>query len=110
MITRRTTIFSSIAAALGLTAPAAGFEAGTQPCELKTNSVGKFATFIGDGVKASFTLKHDLGTFDIVVSVYDAEDCFHEVWTGIAPVSKDEVAVHFAVPPRAMQYRVIVIG
>ena len=69
--------------------------------------VRKYAALVGDGTNTSFTVTHNLGTRDVVVSVYDAAT-YEEVMTDVTRTSTNAVSVGFAVAPTADAYRVVV--
>lgn len=80
------------------------------PLKLKTHldaRVGGFAANVGDGVNTSFTLAHNLGTRDVIVSVYLNGLFNEEVFTDIS-TTNDTVVVSFAVAPTTNQYRVVI--
>jgi len=69
--------------------------------------VQKYAALVGDGTNTSFTVTHNLGTRDVVVSVYDAAT-YEEVMTDVTRTSTSAISVGFAVAPSANAYRVVV--
>ena len=69
--------------------------------------VEKYATLVGDGTNTSFTVTHNFGTRDVVVSVYDAAT-YEEVMTDVTRTNTNAVSVGFAVAPSADAYRVVV--
>lgn len=68
-----------------------------------------FAQTIGDGVATSFTITHNLNTFDVLEpSVYEVSSGnFIKTFTRVATVNTVEVS--FVLPPATNQYRVLVI-
>jgi hypothetical protein len=109
-VTRRSTLFAGIAASVvsmfsGTTTLAdANFSK-------KSGPVNKFATFIGNSSLTSFTIKHDLNTFDVAVTIYDiSRGTFYSCLADVTPINPNEVVIGFATPPIDHQYRVIIIG
>jgi len=69
--------------------------------------VRKYASLLGDGVATEYTLSHNLGTRDILVSVYDAAT-YDEVVTDVYHFTTSSVKIGFAVAPASNAYRVVV--
>lgn len=70
---------------------------------------GKFAAPIGDGTNTSFTLTHNLGTEDVVVTVRNASTKEVE-YAGVTIISANQISVTFAQAPDLNEYRVVVLG
>jgi hypothetical protein len=80
------------------------------PLKLKTlldNRTGGYAAYVGDGSATSFALTHNLGTRDVVVSIYDTTT-YEEVITDVVLTSTSVVTVSFAVAPITGAYRVVI--
>ncbi len=66
---------------------------------------------VGDGVNTEYTVTHSLGTWDVLVQVYDLGVTPREkVDPEIETVSADAVVVTFESAPSADQYRVLVVA
>lgn len=80
------------------------------PLKLKTYldaNVGGYAANIGDGINTSFIITHNLGTRDVIVSMYD-NATYEEVVVDIAVSSTSEVTVSFATAPMYQAYRIVI--
>lgn len=80
------------------------------PLKLKTyldNAVGGFAANVGNGSNTSFALGHNLGTRDVIISVYE-NATYQEVLVDLEVSSPDEVTVSFATAPTTNAYRVVI--
>lgn len=71
--------------------------------------VRKFAVTIGDGSSTAIAVTHNLGTRDVVVTVYDAAT-FVEVETDVVHTSTTVATLNFAVAPASNAYRVVVLA
>jgi|694.fasta_scaffold01575_22 hypothetical protein len=58
----------------------------------------------------SYTVDHNLGTKDVVVSIYEVASPFAEILTDVEHTSDTSVTLKFAVAPASGEYRVVVIG
>ena len=58
----------------------------------------------------SYTVTHNLGTKDTVVSIYEVASPFAEVLADVEHTSDSAITIKFAVAPTAGEYRVVVIG
>jgi hypothetical protein len=58
----------------------------------------------------SYTVNHNLGTKDVVVSIYEVASPFAEILTDVEHTSDTAVTLKFAVAPASGEYRVVVIG
>lgn len=72
--------------------------------------VSKYAANVGDGSATSYTVTHNLGTRDVVVTVYDNSSPYAEVVTDVAHSTTNTVTLAFSVAPTSNQYRVVVHG
>jgi hypothetical protein len=58
----------------------------------------------------SYTVTHNLGTKDTVVSIYEVASPFAEVLADVEHTSDSDITIKFAVAPTAGEYRVVKIG
>lgn len=80
------------------------------PLKLKTyldNAVGGYAANVGNGSATSFALTHNLGTRDVIVSIYD-NSTYEEVMTDVVATSTSVVTVSFATAPTSNAYRAVI--
>jgi hypothetical protein len=70
--------------------------------------VRKYAANVGDGTNTSYTVSHNLGTKDVIVSVYDNSTPFAEVICDVQHTSTTAITLLFSVAPTSNQYRVVV--
>jgi hypothetical protein len=70
--------------------------------------VSKYATAFGDGSATSYTITHNLGTRDVIVSVYEATGSYAEVICDVNHATTNTVTLLFSVAPTSNQYRVVV--
>ncbi|MFN5250016.1 MAG: hypothetical protein ACK5DE_03155 [Bacteroidota bacterium] len=95
--------FTGVAVANGgLTVGASGFEIDTAIV------VRKYAANVGDGSNTSYTISHNLGTKDVIVSVYDNSSPYAEVVCDVQHTSTTAITLLFSVAPTSNQYRVVV--
>lgn len=69
----------------------------------------KYSILVGTGSSTSITVTHNLGTQDVVVSVYDAA-AFNEVECDIAHTTTNTVTLAFTTAPASNAYKCVVIG
>lgn len=71
----------------------------------------KYATVIGDGVATEFTITHNLGTRDVVVTVYSTVDYF-AVIPDVEHATINTVILYFSpeFTPTVGEYRVVVVA
>jgi hypothetical protein len=69
----------------------------------------KFATNIGNGSLTAFVVTHNLGTRDVITSVYD-NSTYENIITSIANLTTNTVGLSFDTAPSTNAYRVVVIG
>jgi hypothetical protein len=72
--------------------------------------VTKYAANVGDGTNTSYTITHNLGTKDVIVSVYDNSSPYAEVVCDVQHTSTTAITLLFSVAPTSNQYRVVVHG
>ncbi len=70
--------------------------------------VSKFAANVGDGSATSYTITHNLGTRDVIVSVYEASGSYAEVVCDVNHATTNTITLLFSVAPTLNQYRVVV--
>lgn len=92
----------SAVAGTGITVTSGGINIDT------TSVVTKYAASVGDGVNTSYTVTHNLGTRDVVVSVYDNSSPYAEVVCDVQHTSTTAITLLFSVAPTSNQYRVVV--
>lgn len=91
-----------VVASGGLAVGASGFELDT------AIAVRKYAANVGDGSNTSYTITHNLGTKDVIVSVYDNSSPYAEVICDVQHTSTTAITLLFSVAPTSNQYRVVV--
>lgn len=91
-----------VEAGKGVTVGASGFAIDTAVV------VRKYASDVGDGVATSYTITHNLGTKDVIVSVYDNSSPYAEVICDVQHTSTTAITLLFSVAPTNNQYRVVV--
>jgi hypothetical protein len=95
--------FTGVAVASGgLTVGASGFQLDT------AIAVRKYAANVGDGTATSYVISHNLGTRDVIVSVYTNSGQYAEVICDVEHTSTTAVTLLFSVAPTSNQYRVVV--
>ena len=70
--------------------------------------VTKYAANVGDGTSTSITVTHNLGTKDVIVSIYDNSSPYAEVICDVQHTSTSAITLLFSVAPTSNQYRVVV--
>ena len=70
--------------------------------------VSKYAANVGDGSATSYTITHNLGTRDVIVSVYEASGSYAEVICDVNHATTNTITLLFSVAPTLNQYRVVV--
>jgi hypothetical protein len=91
-----------VVASGGLAVGASGFSVDTAIV------VRKYAANIGDGASQAITVSHNLGTKDVIVSVYDNSSPYAEVVCDVEHTSTTAITLNFTVAPTNNQYRVVV--
>lgn len=93
----------------GVVVSSGGLSVGSSGFELDTTiAVRKYAANVGDGTATSYTVSHNLGTKDVIVSVYDNSTPFAEVICDVQHTSTTAITLLFSVAPTSNQYRVVV--
>ena len=69
----------------------------------------KYAVTVGNGTNTTFTVTHNLGTTDVMVTIFDTSS-MAEVFADVVHTSDSVVTVSFAVAPSTNAFRVVVIG
>lgn len=72
-------------------------------------AVTKFAADVGNGIALAYVVVHNLGTRDVVVSLFN-NVTFDQAIATVQHTTINSVTVTFAVPPLLNAYRVTVIG
>jgi hypothetical protein len=70
--------------------------------------VSKYAANVGDGTNTTYTISHNLGTKDVIVSIYDNSSPYAEVICDVQHTSTSAITLLFSVAPTSNQYRVVV--
>jgi len=70
--------------------------------------VTKYAANVGNGSSQAITVTHNLGTRDVVVSVYDNSSPYAEVICDVEHTTTNAITLNFTVAPTSNQYRVVV--
>jgi hypothetical protein len=93
----------------GVVVASGGLSVGSSGFELDTTiAVRKYAANVGDGSATSYTVSHNLGTKDVIVSVYDNSTPYAEVICDVQHTSTTAITLLFSVAPTSNQYRVVV--
>lgn len=69
-----------------------------------------YTTTIGDGSTTSFTITHNLGTRNVVVSIYETASPYEEVLADVYKTTVNTITIQTAKAPTSGQYTVVVIG
>jgi hypothetical protein len=72
--------------------------------------VSKYAANVGDGTNTSYTITHNLGTRDVIVSIYEGSGSYAEVICDVNHATTNTITLLFSVAPTSNQYRVVVHG
>ena len=75
-----------------------------------TKVPGKYVIAFGDGAATSYTITHNLGTQDVMVTVYSATTPWAEVECDVQHSTTNTVTLLFSVAPTTNQYRCVVHG
>lgn len=69
----------------------------------------KYAASVGNGSDSTITVTHNLGTTDVVVSLYTASSG-EVVFADVTHATTNTITLSFATAPTSNQYKVVVIG
>lgn len=87
----------------------AAYNIGTTYTTASSLFMRRFATNIGNNSLTAFTVTHNLGTRDVITSVYD-NATYENIITSIANVTTNTVSLSFSAAPNNNAYRVVIIG
>jgi len=62
------------------------------------------------GSTTSYTVTHNLNTYDVTVQIYQAASPFAQVEADVKHASENTVVVDFAVAPTAGEYKIVIVG
>jgi len=87
--------------------------AGTNPTDAVNLSqlnagIGGFITDVGDAVSTSLVVTHNLGTRDVMVTVFDNSSPWDEFDVQVQHTSTNTVTLIFGAPPALNAYRAVV--
>lgn len=86
-----------------------GYNIGTTYTTASSSFMRRYATNIGNGSLTAFTVTHNLGTRDVITSVYD-NTTYENIITSVANTTTNTVSLSFSTAPGSNAYRVVVIG
>lgn len=70
----------------------------------------KFSQLIGDGSATSYTVTHNLNSYDVHVTVYRNSGNYDSVLAEVRRTSVNAVTIVFSSPPTANQFKVTILG
>ena len=71
-------------------------------------SLNRYAATFGDGVSTSYVITHNLGTRDVIVTVYQTSGSYDEVLCEVQRTSTNSVTLLFGAAPASNSLRVVV--
>lgn len=71
---------------------------------------GKYTAAVGDGTTTVFTITHNLGSRDVVVSIRETASPYAQVYTDVEMTTENSITLRFAEAPSSNQYTVTVVG
>ena len=74
-----------------------------------SNTLAKFVSAFGDGTAKSYTINHNLGTEDVVVSIIDTANK-EVVYPSVVNYSSNSIKVEFSEAPALTAYKAVVVG
>jgi hypothetical protein len=74
-----------------------------------STTINKFVSTFGDGVNTDYTILHNLGVQDVVVSIVDTGNN-EVVYPLVTNTALNQISVQFSQPPALTAYKAIVIG
>ena len=74
------------------------------------SAAGTYTTTVGDGSAVAITVTHNLGTRNVVVSVYTNGGVYDEVECAVEKTTTNTITLRFNTAPTSNQYAVVVIG
>lgn len=75
-----------------------------------SNRTKRFSQAVGDGSATSYAITHNLGTRDVVVSLYRNSGNYDEVECEVRKTTVNQITLIFSVPPTSNQFQVAIIG
>jgi UDP-glucose 6-dehydrogenase len=76
--------------------------------DVRSAELTKYAANVGDGTNTFYTITHNLGTRDVIVSVYESTGSYAEVICDVNHATTNTITLLFSVAPTSNQYRVVV--
>lgn len=73
------------------------------------STISKFVSTFGDGSNVNYTINHNLGVQDVVVSIVDASSQ-EVVYPLVTNTAMNQITVSFAEAPSVASYKAIIIG
>ncbi len=77
---------------------------------LIAQKTGKYTAAVGDGTTTVFTVTHNLGSRDVVVSIRETASPYAQVYTDVEMTTDNTITLRFAEAPSSNQYTVTVVG
>ena len=76
---------------------------------LGASTVTKFVSTFGDGINTSYTINHNMGTEDVVVSIIDTTTK-EVVYPSVVNYSSSSIKVEFSEAPALTAYKAVIVG